>query len=90
MSEVEKNQESNSRPQPTKSTGMPICPHCGADPCEIAMKPAFVPPKFIVGVIHCSNCRRVFGAIPMGLTDGQPRSGLFRPEDGMPPEGFRS
>ena len=46
-----------------KGSSLPVCPHCGIQPCELKMDASFVAPQWFVGVNSCQNCHKIVGTV---------------------------
>ena len=55
---------------------LPICPHCGVQPCELKMHPSFVAPQFLVGVTTCQGCKKIVGTVLLGNKPGPRDAGM--------------
>ncbi len=47
----------------------PVCPHCNADPCAIAVNVAVLPRGLALAIAYCAGCRKVLGVAPAGVVD---------------------
>ena len=58
-------------PMPRSNVPNPICPYCGADPCNLKARTLKMGP-FELMLVRCANdeCRKTIGIFPVGFESG--------------------